>query len=81
MENGELVIVPEAVQHGDVICLLLGTISACALRPFPDGTWALISGDCYIFTDTVYFERDYSLSTCDEYVKRSKKRVEEFRLR
>jgi hypothetical protein len=81
MDNGELVIVPEAVQHGDVICLLLGAISACALRPFPDGTWALISGDCYIFTNTIQFQGDGYFSTCDEYVACSERRVEEFRLR
>jgi len=79
MENGELVIVPEAVQSGDVIYILSGAISACALRPSPDGRWALVSGDCHIFTDN-FRNQEEGFFMCDEYIACNQDKVEEFRL-
>jgi hypothetical protein len=81
MDNGELVIVPGAAQPGDVICILAGSISACALRPFPDGSWALISGDCFIFPDKIRQLIEDYFFLGDEYVACNEDRVEEFRLR
>jgi hypothetical protein len=81
MDNGELVIVPGAAQLGDVICILSESISACALRPCPDGSWALVSGDCFIFTDHHRLPEEPWCMLGDEYVACNKDRVEEFRLR
>jgi hypothetical protein len=81
MDNSELVIVPGAVQRGDVVCILSGTILACALRPFPDGNWALVSGDCFIFTNKLRLPGESYFLFCDEYVACNKDSVEEFRLR
>jgi hypothetical protein len=76
-----LVIVPKAVKYGDVIIVLSGAISACVVRPFPDGSWSLISGDCHIFADDSMFSGVTSHFVCDEYVACNQDRVEEFRLR
>ncbi|KAH7068515.1 heterokaryon incompatibility protein-domain-containing protein [Paraphoma chrysanthemicola] len=46
--GGNLAIAPAAVECGDVFCLLSGAATASILRPVPDGTWTLISGDCYM---------------------------------
>ena len=81
MDNGELVIVPAAVRCGDVICMLSGSLSACALRPFPNGSWALVSGDCFIFTEKFRLPKEDYFLLCDEYVACNQDRVEEFRLR
>jgi hypothetical protein len=81
MDNGELVIVPGAAQLGDVICVLSGSISACALRPFPDRSWALVSGDCSIFEDNYRSQEDHVIMLGDEYVAYNQDRVEEFRIR
>ena len=72
---------PEAVQCGDVIVVLSGTISACVVRPFLDGSWTLISGDCHIFADDSMFSKATCFFMCDEYVASNQDRVEEFRLR
>jgi hypothetical protein len=81
MENGELVIVPEAVQCGDAIVVLSGAMVACALRHSPDGSWILISGDCYIFTESFRHSPSPWFFACDDYVAYNHDRVEEFRLR
>jgi hypothetical protein len=79
--NGKLVIVPGAVQCGDVICIFSGTISACALRPEMDGSWSLISGDCHIF-GMDFRDQDWpSIPFGDEYVRHHDSVAEEFRIR
>lgn len=81
MDNGELVIVPEAIRCGDVIVIISGAIVACALRCSSDGSWALISGDCQMSTEKFRSQRDRSYFMCDEYVACHQDRLEEFRLR
>ncbi|KAH8627378.1 HET-domain-containing protein [Alternaria alternata] len=82
MDNGELVIVPEAIRCGDVIVIISGAIVACALRfSSEDGSWALISGDCHMSTENFRSPRDGSHFMCDEYVACHQDRLEEFRLR
>jgi hypothetical protein len=80
MENGELVIVPEAVRLEDTICILSGTATACALRANIDGSWTLISGDCWIFTE-LFQLRDEWFIACDEHIACNKDKIEEFRIR
>lgn len=80
MDNGELIIVPEAVRPGDTICILSGAISACALRELPDGRWMLMSGDCYIFGEDSVFTQDYPVPFDDEYITWNQDKKEEFRL-
>jgi hypothetical protein len=82
MENGELVVVPEAARSGDVICILSRAVSACILRPSPDGHWTLVSGDCYIFREGSLIAAQRGLSfACDKYIVCNQDVVEEFRLR
>lgn len=82
LENGELAIVPGDVQNGDIICILSGAVLPSLLRPGLDGSWTLISGDCYIFTDKfVKFPEEVTFFMCDEYILCNLDRVEEFRLR
>ena len=72
---------PEAVKCGDVIVVVSGAISVCVVRPFLDGSWTLISGDCYIFADDSMFAEVTGHFMCNEYVACNQDRVEEFRLR
>jgi hypothetical protein len=81
MDNGELVIIPEAVRCGDMIIILSGAISGCVVRPFPDGSWVLVSGDCHMFTDEFRPFEDSQILLCEEYVAYNQDRAEEFRLR
>lgn len=83
MDNGELGIVPGAVQRGDVIVFLSGAISLCVLRSLPDGSWTLMSGDCHMFTDDFTHPGDGHGhgADCNEYVACNQDRIEEFRLR
>ena len=78
MDNHELVIVPAAVQCGDVVCIFSGASSPCALRPDGDGHWTLVSGDCSIFTERFRPYSDPYSFMCDEYIKSNDNRIEEF---
>jgi hypothetical protein len=80
MDNGELVIVPGAVRCGDVICILSGTVSACAMRPDLDGGWSLVSGDCYLFTEEFRSPLGPFSFMCGDYVARNQSKVQEFRI-
>ncbi|KAF2686360.1 hypothetical protein K458DRAFT_430202 [Lentithecium fluviatile CBS 122367] len=66
MDNGELAIVPGNVRYGDVVCILSGTDSACTLRPDRNGNWTLVSGDCYILTESFKFP-NYGWFLCDDH--------------
>jgi hypothetical protein len=80
MDNGELIVVPEAVQCGDVISILVGAHSQCTLKLESHGNWSLVSGDCYMFTK--HFEdATFGRFMCDEYIKCNQDKVEEFILR
>jgi hypothetical protein len=81
MDNREIVIVPESAQHGDVICILSGTDSPCALRDDQQGQWTIVSGDCYIFTESFWHLYEASSFVCDEYIEQNQARLQEFRIR
>jgi hypothetical protein len=81
MDNKEIVIVPENVQLGDVICILSGTDSACALRDSQHGQWTLASGDCYIFTEDFRYPDEPGWFMCDEYIVQNQGRIQDFRIR
>jgi hypothetical protein len=81
MENKEIVIVPENVQRGDVICILSGTDSACALRDDRHGQWTLVSGDCYIFTESFWAPNKSEWSMYDKYIEQNQARIQQFRIR
>lgn len=78
MDNGELIIVPAAIQCGDVICILQGSVSPCALRVDQDGKWTVVSGDCHIF-ERELLDGNLCLMS-EEYIARNKEHVETFRL-
>jgi hypothetical protein len=79
--NGELAVVPRAAQCGDVICILSGTVSTCALRSSPDNSWSLVGGDCDLFTQR--FERpdtgEWFVS--DDFILENQDKVQEFSIR
>jgi hypothetical protein len=82
MDNGELITVPASIEAGDVVCILQGSYSPCALRTHQDGTWTLISGDCYIWKTELYaVVGDYLTFMSEEYIESNKERVETFRIR
>ena len=76
MQDGGLAIVPGAAQDSDVVCIIAGAISPCLLRPYRDGCWKLVSGDCHIFGG----EYD-SIAASDAYVDLHQSQAEEFVLR
>lgn len=80
MDNGELVIVPEAVRDGDTIVTFSGADSPCAIRPDGRGGWTLISGDCYILTEQSLQQWSGDF-WCSKYVESNQSKVEEFTLR
>jgi hypothetical protein len=81
LDNGELVIVPRAAQCGDVICILSGTVSACALRFNLDNSWSLISGDCYLFNQKFMHPVAYEWFVSDDYIRQNQDKVQVFRIR
>ena len=78
MDNGELILVPGAVQCMDVVCILSGADSPCVLRLVREGNWALVSGDCYILTEEFGLRDSEGVFGCDEHVLRNQSRLEEF---
>ncbi|KAF3015035.1 hypothetical protein E8E14_010035 [Neopestalotiopsis sp. 37M] len=42
-----IAIVPRSAVEGDVLVVVEGASAPCLIRPSSDGTWYLISGDCY----------------------------------
>jgi hypothetical protein len=73
MDNDELAIVPASVRDGDVICIFPGAVSACVLRQIGHRHWALISGDCCLFTHEYFRPKEYPdyievEFDCDEYI-------------
>jgi hypothetical protein len=71
--------VPAATQCGDVICILHGAVSPCALRRVQGGKWILVSGDCHIFAERLLDDQLHLMS--EEYVASNKEHVETFILR
>jgi hypothetical protein len=76
MENGELIIVPGAVQCMDVVCVLSGAHSPCVLRPDREGNWALVSDDCHMLTKE--FTDTEGSFVYDEHVMRNQSKLEQF---
>jgi hypothetical protein len=81
LDNGDLVIAPEAVLCGDVICILSGTVSACALRFNMDESWSLISGDCHLSTQEFTHPDNGFWFVSDDYIIQNQDKVQEFRIR
>ncbi|KAF1843234.1 uncharacterized protein K460DRAFT_396592 [Cucurbitaria berberidis CBS 394.84] len=81
MDNGELAIVGRSVHEGDVVCVFSGADSPCALRSNENGTWTLVSGDCFIFTESFKPYMSAGEFMCDDYVAHHQDRLEEFKLR
>jgi hypothetical protein len=81
LDNGDLTIAPANAELGDVVCILSGAVSPCLLRQHADGTWGLISGDCWLMV------RDYqpigctAAFLCDEYVDDHPEDVVTFKIR
>ena len=53
MQNAQLVLVPDAAECGDIVCMAKAAMSPFLLRPRQDGCWSLVSGDCYIFESSL----------------------------
>lgn len=78
LDNSELVIVAGGVRTGDVMCILSGAYSPCALRRLRSNYWSLVCGDCYIFTRNFYKD----LIFCsDAYVAQHQDSVQSFNIR
>jgi hypothetical protein len=79
LDNGELAIVPGATQEKDVVCILSGTCSPCALRSKPGGSWSLVSGPVVSFPDNDRISNHDGIGfDCDEYITQSQDKIEDF---
>ena len=76
MQNGELVVVPNGAECGDVVCIPEEGVAPFLLRPRKDECWSLVSGDCYIFNDRLHGEYELTI-----YFKTTRKQRETFTLR
>jgi len=76
MQNGKLVIVPNAAECGDIVCISENIEAPLLLRSRQDGCWSLVSGDCYIFDHGIQSQEELSM-----YVKSHKKQEEKLTIR
>ncbi|KAF1976312.1 hypothetical protein BU23DRAFT_45372 [Bimuria novae-zelandiae CBS 107.79] len=79
LSNGELATVSGSVQISDVVSVLSGAFSPCALRSELNGAWKVICGDCELFNRS--FDDEYGITfTPDIYLVQYQGELEEFRI-
>lgn len=80
MDNKEGVIVSACAEREDVVCILSGTYAPCLLRPDRFENWTLLSGDCYIFGDSIRVPSSVRFLS-DEFIQSHAHLGRDFRIR